>query len=125
MQAEDYLELPYHIELVRDEDEEGNAGYVAEVEELPGCISQGSTPEEAVHNIRDAMVGWISVALKDGHDIPEPRRNYSGRFVVRLPQSLHAELARHAAREGASLNQFVTSSLAAAVRWRIHDRVGS
>ena len=70
---DDYLALPYTIELVRDEDDEGNAGYLAEVEELPGCLSQGATPEEAIRNIFDAMEGWLSVALEDGTPIPEPR----------------------------------------------------
>ncbi len=42
---EGYLRLPYHIVLIRDEDENGQAGYVAEVQELPGCLSQGSTFE--------------------------------------------------------------------------------
>lgn len=114
---EDYLALPYAIELVRDEDEEGNTGFVAEVEELPGCLSQGATPEEAIHNVFNAMEGWLSVALEDGRPIPEPRagRTYSGRFVLRIPQSLHADLAHEAEREGVSLNQYVATTLARAV----------
>jgi antitoxin HicB len=117
---EEYLKLPYEIRLVRDEGEDGRAGWVAEVEELPGCISQGATAEEAVANLRDAMLGWISVALEDELEIPLPnvRSSYSGRFIVRLPQSLHAELVRAAEREGVSLNQFVTNVLAGAVGWR-------
>lgn len=48
---------------------------MAEVAELPGCVSQGATPEEAAANIRDAMLGWISVGLSDGQPIPEPGRH--------------------------------------------------
>jgi antitoxin HicB len=118
--VEEYLELPYTIELVRDEDDAGNAGYVAEVDELPGCVSQGVTPEEAIRNVFDAMRGWISVALDDGRAIPEPRRDrhFSGRFLLRIPQGLHAELARRAEREGVSLNQFAATTLAGAVGWQ-------
>ncbi|MBO0830990.1 MAG: type II toxin-antitoxin system HicB family antitoxin [Actinobacteria bacterium] len=117
---EDYLELPYAFVVTHDVDEEGNAGWVAEVEELPGCISQGRTPEEAVERARMAMRDWISVALDDGVEIPEPRAaaEYSGHFVVRVPSSLHADLVRRADREGVSLNQFVASALAGAVGWR-------
>lgn len=118
--AEEYLELPYHVRLVPDQDDEGARGWVAEIEELPGCISQGDTPDEAVENVRDAMLGWIGVALEDGREVPEPRgeSHYSGRFLVRLPVSLHAELAHQAELDAVSLNQFVTNALAAAARWR-------
>ena len=117
---DDYLDLPFAYVLTHDVDESGNAGWVAEVEELPGCISQGQTPEEAVEHVRDAMRDWISVALEDGVEIPEPRAavDYSGHFVVRVPTSLHATLVRKARQEGVSLNQFVASALAGAVGWR-------
>lgn len=118
---EEYLELPYQIVLVRDQDEEGHCGWVAEVEELPGCLSQGASPEEAAARIRDAMRGWLSVALEDGREIPQPRSHpsHSGRFIIRMPRSLHAELARAAEQEGVSLNQFITTALAGAVSWRL------
>ena len=118
--AEDYIELPYHISLVFDQDDDGVSGWVAGVEELPGCLSQGKTPNEAVERVKDAMLGWISVALEDGKPIPEPYEEpeHSGRFLVRLPRSLHAELARQARQEGVSLNQFVATVLAGAVHWR-------
>ena len=118
--VEDYLRLPYRVVLTHDTDDSGNEGYVASVEELPGCLSQGQSAEEAVRGISDAMAGWISVALEDGIDVPEPVGDdaYSGKFVLRVPHSLHAELVRAAEREGVSLNQFASSALAAAVEWR-------
>jgi antitoxin HicB len=130
MTTEDYLALPYRVTLIPDSDEDGRAGWVAEIPDLPGCISQGDTPADAVERVRDAMAGWISVALGDGREIPPPRdedaddRAYSGRFLVRLPASLHAELARQAEREGVSLNQLVATALAGAVGWRAREPVG-
>ena len=113
------MELPYAIVVVHDVDEHGNSGWVAEVEELPGAVSQGRTPVEAVERVREAMRDWIAVALEDGVAIPEPRAtaDFSGRFVVRVPTSLHADLVRNAEREGVSLNQFVMGALAGAVGW--------
>lgn len=113
---DEYLKLPYHIEIIRDEDEE-NPGWVARVIELPGCITQGDTFEELGEMIEDAMRGWIGVALEDGIPIPEPApdEDYSGKFVVRLPRSLHRQLAETAEREGVSLNQFVNVALARAI----------
>ncbi len=118
--VEEYLHLPYRVILIPDRDEDGNEGFVAEVEELQGCYSQGRTVEEVYQNIHDAMAGWISVALTDGQSIPEPREltPYSGKFVVRLPRTLHGELVRAAEGEDVSLNQFVSAVLSSAVGWR-------
>ncbi len=114
--VEDYLKLPYHVEIIREEDRE-DPGWVARVVELPGCITQGDTFEELGEMIEDAMRGWIGVALEAGIPVPKPARNedYSGKFVVRLPKSLHRQLAEIAEREGVSLNQFINTALAQAV----------
>jgi antitoxin HicB len=113
---EEYLTLPYHIEVIRDNDEE-NPGWVARVVELPGCITQGDTFEELGEMIEDAMRSWIGVALEDGIPVPEPKpeEDYSGKFVVRVPRSLHRQLAEAAEREGVSLNQFINVALGMAV----------
>jgi antitoxin HicB len=124
MTVDEYLALPYRISITPDRDDEGTRGWVAEVDELPGCLSQGETPDAAVANVYGAMAGWISVALEDGREIPEPRATQalSGRFLLRIPKTLHAELAREAEEEGVSLNQFVAATLAGAVGWR-QDRL--
>jgi len=105
-----YMALPYTIELTSDPE----GGWFAAIKELPGCMSQGDTPEEALEMIRDAQAGWLSVALEDGLPIPEPRAldEYSGRFVVRVPRSLHRDLVQHAKAEGVSLNQYINVALA-------------
>jgi antitoxin HicB len=113
---EEYLRLPYTIEVIRDDDEE-NPGWVARIIELPGCITQGDTFEELGEMIEDAMRGWIGTALEDGQEIPEPRpvESYSGKFIVRVPRSLHHELVDAAVREGVSLNMYVSTALGKAV----------
>jgi predicted HicB family RNase H-like nuclease len=80
-------------------------------------MTQGDSVAEAVEMIQDAMAGWIEIALADGTPVPEPRRmdEYSGKFVVRVPSSLHRDLVRAAEREGVSLNQFAVVALARAV----------
>jgi predicted RNase H-like HicB family nuclease len=74
LSPEEYAALPYHIVLVEDRNVDGNAGWFAEVEELPGCMSQGRTPTEAVEHVRDAILGWTSVTLEDGNPVPRPAR---------------------------------------------------
>lgn len=107
-----YLALPYGLVIRRVQ-----GGYLARVEELPGCISQGETREEALEMIEDAMRDWIADALVEGDPIPEPAmaKEYSGELRVRLPKSLHRVAARKAQEDGVSLNQFITMAVARAV----------
>jgi antitoxin HicB len=108
-----YMNLPYTIELQRDMEE----GWFVRVKELRGCTSQGDTAEEAIAMIQEAMSLWLEVALEEGLPIPEPRPDeaYSGKFVVRVPRSLHRELVETAEHEGVSLNQYINVALAHSV----------
>lgn len=115
-----FLELPYHIVLVRDEaDGEGEA-WTARVEELPGCEARDETADGAARGISKAMEDWLAAALEKGAAVPEPRRepSHSGRLLLRIPQGLHAELAHKADREEVSLNGLITGMLAGAVGWQ-------
>jgi antitoxin HicB len=113
---EEYLKLPYTIEIIQDFNEE-NPGWVARVVELPGCFTESDTFEGLQAMLEDAMRLWIATALEDGLPIPEPRDldSYSGKFIVRVPKSLHRQLAEQAQREDISLNQYVSTVLAKAV----------
>jgi antitoxin HicB len=51
---------------------EDGGGWVAEVPELPGCMSDGDTPQQAVENVMDAIGCWIEAAEEDGRPVPEP-----------------------------------------------------
>ena len=101
----EYLALPYRMEIMEDRDE---GGYVVSFPELPGCITCGETVESAVANAEDAKREWIIAALEDGIVIHEPDdlENYSGQFKLRIPKSLHRSLTEHARREGISMNQY-------------------
>ncbi len=48
------------------------SGWLAEVPELPGCVSDGETPQEAVENVMDAIACWIEAAEEDGRPVPAP-----------------------------------------------------
>jgi antitoxin HicB len=117
--VEEYAKLPYHVLLVRTAEEKGKP-WSATVEELPGCTSHGKTSEEALRGIHEAMESWITAALAEGRDVPVPKSaaSHSGRLLLRMPRTLHADLTRASEREGVSLNQFITDVLAAAVAWR-------
>ncbi|SRR5260221_4168684 len=113
--VEEYLALPYHIEVVYDASGEA-PGWFARVVELPGCMTQAESREEVLAMIQDAMRAWIEVRVEDGQPIPQPLTDetYSGKFVVRVPRSLHRQLVEAAERDGVSLNAFVNVALARA-----------
>lgn len=114
--VDDYLTLPYTILAVPDSGDEYR-GWFARVVELPGCMTQADTFAELGEMIQDAMRAWIETALEDGQDIPEPKpaETYSGKFIVRVPRSLHRMLAEGAENEGVSLNAFISATLGMAV----------
>ncbi|RPF42696.1 antitoxin HicB [Thermodesulfitimonas autotrophica] len=107
-----YLSLPYKIVLHPSPE----GGYAVEIPELPGCISQGDTVEEAMAMIEDAKRAWIADALEHGEPVPEPiPEEYSGRILLRTPKSLHRRLMERARAEGVSLNQYINYQLARVV----------
>ena len=108
-----YLNLKYPVTF----EAAPEGGYFVQIEDLPGCYSQGETVEEAMEMIEEARQLWLESAYEDGLNIPLPRgeREYSGKFNVRFPKSLHRRLDQMADREGVSLNQFLVSTLSRAV----------
>jgi predicted RNase H-like HicB family nuclease len=105
-----YLGLQYPLNLVADPD----GGYVVIFPDLPGCLTQVETLDELASMADEARVLWIETEYESGHDIPLPSypEEFSGKFNLRLPRSLHRSLAEAAEREGVSLNQYVVHLLA-------------
>ena len=106
-----YLRAQY-VRMIIPNAEEG--GYLAEVLELPGCITDGDTPEEAYRNLEEAMGGWIRASLDTNRPIPDPvgGREYSGHFPLRMSTELHRASALRAIQEGVSLNQWIVGAIA-------------
>jgi len=100
-----YMNLPYKMEIVPDTEE---GGFVAMFPDLPGCITIGDTIEEVIENIVDAKKAWLEAEMEIGSRIPEPDdlKNYSGQFKLRIPRSLHKQLAERSKLEGISMNQY-------------------
>ncbi|MBM3474948.1 MAG: type II toxin-antitoxin system HicB family antitoxin [Armatimonadetes bacterium] len=103
----------YRVDIYWSEEDEC---YLAEVPDLPGCVTHGETVSEAARNAEEAMECWLEAAEEAGDPIPLPStvKQWSGRFLARIPRDLHADLALEAQRQGVSLNQYVVAQLAAA-----------
>ena len=52
---------------------EKDQAYIAEIPELPGCMSDGETYEEALRNIQIIISEWVEIAKELGREIPEPK----------------------------------------------------
>lgn len=100
-----YMSLNYRVEVVRGDD---TGGYILHCPELKGCMTSANAIDEGFKMIEDAKRCWFTACLEDGIDIPEPVSldDYSGQFKLRMPKSLHRELAEHSKQEGVSMNQY-------------------
>jgi predicted HicB family RNase H-like nuclease len=92
------------------EDEE----FVATCAEFPSLSWLAASEVEALRGLQSMLRDVIADMHESGEEVPEPfaGRMYSGKFQVRLGQSLHRRLAKHAERDGVSLNQYISQKLA-------------
>ena len=113
----------YRISLQRS-GEGADATWLAEVDELPSCSARGATADEALRRAWAAANEATGLSEITESAVPTTGARHSGRLLVRMPATLHDELARAAAMEGVSLNQLISGTLAAAMRWRVPDGNG-
>ena len=108
---QEIMKLPYERVLIPEE----AGGFSAYVAEFDGCGAGGATAEEAMRNLEQAAIEWVAAEQESAREIPQPwnLQEFSGRILVRLPRGLHQELARHADREGVSLNSYIVQTLSA------------
>lgn len=89
-------------------------GYFISFPDFAECISDGETVDEAIENGRDALKATI--AALNAKKLPVPAANSggvaSGKFVARVPKTVHAQLAIRARAEGVSLNALVLTFIA-------------
>ena len=101
------LQYGFKMSLLSEED---GGGFLIEVPDLPGCMTDGDTPEEAFSKLNDAIESWIDAARELGRPIPEPKEysrsdEYSGKLTLRMPKQLHKDLAIASDEQGVSINQ--------------------
>jgi antitoxin HicB len=106
------LEYPFEIRPLTTKE---GGGYQIRFPDLPNCISDGETPQEAIQNGMDALAGWIETRRELGLDVPLPNSAELEpvKLVARLPRSLHRNLTNRAKQEGVSLNTMLIMLLSA------------
>ncbi|NEX23602.1 toxin-antitoxin system HicB family antitoxin [Thiorhodococcus mannitoliphagus] len=113
-----FEDFPIEIRpLTHDE----GGGFLATFPDLPGCMADGETPEEAITDARGAFAAWMAAHIDDGRPVPVPGAEAAPvRFVQRLPRSVHAALKSLAASDGVSMNTMATVLIAEGIGARNH-----
>ena len=99
--------------ILRQLTKEEGEGFLIEFPDLPGCMSDGDMLEETLKNGEDAVKCWLAAAKAAGREIPQPGEleSQSGKWVQRVPRSMHLRLVQQAKSEGVSLNTLVVSMI--------------
>ena len=93
-------------------DEDGE--FVGLCAEFPGLSWLATSPDDALKGIRSVIDDCVQDMARNGEEIPKPiaTRQYSGKFMVRIPPEVHRRLATQAAESGVSLNRIASAKLA-------------
>jgi len=99
---------------VRPLSSEEGGGYLISFPDFAECISDGESVDEAIANGRDALKETIAALKYKKLPVPAPNGGgvASGKFVARVPKTVHAQLATRARAEGVSLNALVLTFIA-------------
>ncbi|BCS53620.1 toxin-antitoxin system HicB family antitoxin [Geobacter sp. SVR] len=99
---------PFDVRALTNEE---GGGYLVSFPDFNECIADGETVEEAIAEGYQALAAVIATLEEQGLPVPEPGSfgAFSGKFVQRLPKSVHARLQARARQEGVSLNALATT----------------
>ncbi|MFN0100720.1 MAG: type II toxin-antitoxin system HicB family antitoxin [Bryobacteraceae bacterium] len=100
---------------VRSMSKEEGSGYLVEYPDIPGCMSDGETIEEAITNGREALRDCMEVFRESGRRIPKPSV-VAAQWRQRLPRTLYSKLTKQAENQGVSVNSLVMPIIAEAAR---------
>ncbi|WP_417909336.1 type II toxin-antitoxin system HicB family antitoxin [Candidatus Electronema sp. PJ] len=104
------MQYPFEIRPLSAEE---GTGFLISFPDLPGCVSDGETIDEAIVNGLDAIHSWIETANEFHDPVPEP--GSAALLTQRLPKSLYARLVSSARQEGVGINALVTAIIAEAL----------
>ena len=114
MKASKNRNLDQYQFTVRPLSKDEGGGYLVEYPDIPGCMSDGESIEEAIANGREALRDCIDVFRESGRKLPKPSIE-AAQWRQRLSRTLYSKLTRQAQSEGVSINSFVTAIIAEAV----------
>ena len=114
MRATTNRNLDQYRFTVRPLSNEEGGGYLVEYPDIPGCMSDGETIQEAIANGREALRDCMEVFKESGRKVPKPSIE-AAQWRQRLPRTLYSKLTKQAENEGVSINSLVTAIIAEAL----------
>jgi antitoxin HicB len=114
MPVNQHLNLDQYQFTVRPLSKDEGGGYLVEYPDIPGCMSDGETIEEAIANAREALRDCIDVFQESRQKLPPPNIA-AAQWRQRLPRTLYSKLTQQAESEGVSINSLVTAIIAEAI----------
>ena len=114
MRASTKRNLDQYQFTVRPLSKDEGGGYLVEYSDIPGCMSDGETIEEAIANGREALRDCLQVFSESEQKPPKPSVE-AAQWRQRLPRTLYSKLTRQAEIEGVSINSLVTAIIAEAI----------
>lgn len=105
-------EYPFEIRPLTEKE---GGGFLISYPDFNVCIADGETIDEAIANGKEALTETIAALKEGGFPVPAPNSGgvASGKFIARVPKSLHAQMTARAKAEGVSFNALVISFLSA------------
>jgi antitoxin HicB len=82
--------------VLRPLSQEDGGGWIAIVPDLPGCLSDGESPERALHNVEAAIEEWLDAARSMGRSIPKPDASLSISLTESVPDHVRAHAENYA-----------------------------
>ena len=101
----------YKIEVTPLSKEDGG-GFLITFPDLPGCMADGETIEEAIHEARSAFQCWVEACIEWKKEIPAPGSLSNMAIVIKPAQNLYTKLCTFASRDGKAIDAFVVEKLA-------------
>lgn len=99
---------------IRQVDIDGELVFEARIKELPDVVDYGESPQEAYSLATDTIIGTAEAFSRLGRMFPLPAEEsneYSGRVTLRIPKTMHRQMAMNADSEGVSLNTYIVQAL--------------
>ena len=102
-----------YTEIIKKIFDEDGELFVGSFLEVPEAKTYARSREELEKRMKEVLELSLEIREKNGEEVPEPidENNYSGKFTLRLPKSLHKTLSLQAEKEGISLNQYALYKL--------------